>query len=325
MIGYTVKNINTSVDEEQKHVGSVQSGVIKPVRTRYNYINNTMLNGFHTGDIIVLAGMTGGGKTAHGIGVARGIAELNPDCEVLIFSFEYASRKIMSRMMAKDHKQTMKQIYDIENKFDLTNYDKLRTLPIWFVETPLNVPTISQAISDFCNKKPDKIVYVVIDHSLLVEGLVGDSERETLKSIGLMINKIKKEVNAIFCVISQLNDGVLNVQRMSKPAMQYPLEADIFGGRQLGQIADQMTVLINPRRLALPTRSYGDLQLPFDWNIKGTNFPLIYAHTIKARDGKGLVTPLINQLKYSHLIELSKNDMAKFWKKYDKFKDNIEE
>ena len=110
------------------------------------------------------------------------------------------------------------------------------------------------------------------------------------------INILKAEIpGAIFIILSQLNDGILTVERRTpRRALNYPTMNDIFGSRSSYHLADYVMVLMNPEKIGYKEGEYGPKPLP----VKGK----IYLHLLKARDNESEVVILLNNnLKYNKL------------------------
>lgn len=312
----SIKSMKQAIAEEQNYLAKIRSGEISPIKTNYNFVNYSMLNGLHQSDIITVAGASGGGKTTFVGELQEGICRLNSNVKVLDFTFEYLARKKVTRFAAKKYKRTMKNIYTKDT--DIPDFEWLKAYPIYFVENPCTVARMAEIIDGFCNKFHNYVTFVCIDHSLLLKRSSGDSERDSLIALANGINQMKKQYPIISCIVSQLNDGIDDPVRTSQPSGQYPRKSDIFGGRALFHVSDLMTVLMNPIKMNLKTKTYGVHQLPLNWpNTQGgSSYPLIYAHNIKARDGNETITPLINNLKNYNLMELDKKRLEAFYNKY---------
>lgn len=312
-----IKSITTAIREEKKYLTDINSGVIKPIRTPYNFINQCMLNGLHVGDILTIAGPSGSGKTSFLGELQEGICNLNDNIRILDFTFEYLARKKLSRMAAKKYGRTMKDIY--KKGTDVPDYGVFANYPMHFVETPMTMDSIVTSIDKFCNKYPNDRTIVCLDHSLLVKNRKGDNERETLVLMCDTFNEIKKKYPIAIIMVSQLNDNIDETQRKVKLALQYPKKKDIFGGRASYHVSDFVMVLIHPTKLDLPTTAYGKYKLPLQWS-GGMSFPkdLVYAHVIKARDGQSTITPLYDNLANYNLQEFDKAQIQKFYSTYFK-------
>jgi replicative DNA helicase len=100
-----IKHISEAVDEEVSYLTKLKKGLIKPILTSFNFINETALGGLHPSDIITIGGGTGTGKTALLNIFARSIHSLNANVAMLCFNYELASRKMVSRLVSRQIKR----------------------------------------------------------------------------------------------------------------------------------------------------------------------------------------------------------------------------
>jgi hypothetical protein len=315
-----IKSIGEAVNEETRYLKAIKSGEIVPVITPYNFMNLAMLNGWHPSDIITIGGLSGGGKTAFANQLAYGVCRLNTNIRVLYFCFELAARKMVSRLVSKAIKRTMREIYDVNSDLGIKEYTDLSSLPIDFIEKPIKPESIRTVLQRYCAAYPNDRIVAIIDHSLLVVPETGTEEGRMIKDLCAVLNEEKKKHNLVTIILSQLNNAMLDPKRMSNPTQQYPRKNDIFGSKYLVHISDNITVLMNPKELNLVGgKTYGIHKLPLMWDLRlpdnpnDIRVPLIYAHTIKARDGAVDITPLVNRLKYQQLSELPKQELIRFW------------
>lgn len=93
-------------------------------------------------------------------------------------------------------------------------------------------------------------VVVAIDHLLLIDE---DSSQELalVKEVGEVSDKMKKELNAMVIILNQMNDNILNLQRLSMPAKHYPEMTDGYGGRITYHYADYYIFLHRPARIGI--------------------------------------------------------------------------
>lgn len=314
---FEIKSLPQVIKEDIEYRKSINSGSISPINTGYNFINEKLLNGLLKGDTVTISGLSGAGKTAMGINIAFNILSLNKDIRVLYLTLELAARKIVARKVSSVNKELLKNIYTKDTKIQVTDYSSFNDYPLDFVEVPTNIDYIIKGLRDYCIKHHDKMIGVIIDHTLLVEPRKGDNDMNTLVEISRMVNKLKKQHNMFFILLSQLNNAMLNPSRLSTKFGQYPDQTDIFGSKYIFHISENVIVLINPNRLNLPGKTYGIHDLPLAISGKDkTIYQLIYAFHLKARDGNVGIDPLINMLQYNLLPEFSQTQSKIFKEKY---------
>ena len=242
---------------------------------------------------------------------------------VLFFSFEVPGRKLSAKLVSQNIKRSLRDMYTQPNgKITLKDIEFLKNLPFDIVEVPLNVDKIFNTIDLYANKYPKARIHAIYDHTLLAENFSGDGDMDTLIHLANRANKEKKTYNLVQIFVSQLNDSLLRDDRMKRPSGNYPVQSDIFGSRAIWHVSDFVSCGVNPSRLNLPMKggnvTYGIHKLPLTLPIKNSTEvkELIYWHNVKTRDASLSITPLINNLKYSTLTELSPAKLDVFRKKY---------
>lgn len=306
---------------EEDYQKSIINKEIIPTDLGYKFLNNALLGGANKEDIILLSGLSGVGKSTLAINIAYNIVTKNKNCRVLYFSFEVPGRKIAAKLISKEIKVTLKDMYTSENPtITEASYEHFRDLPFDIVQIPIRVSIMEQIIATYCTKYPDERVHVFIDHTLLAEGRDGEDENEILKNIAKMCNRQKTLYNLCYFLISQLNNSMLDSKRLSFAGGQYPNQTDIFGSKYLYHVSNNVIAIVAPNKLNLPTKTYGIHNLPLHVTLITNNQKVtkeyFYAFTFKARDGETGIEPLINKLEYSSLIELSDKNRLTFAEKY---------
>jgi hypothetical protein len=210
----------------------------------------------------------------------------------------------------------MREIYSKELDIELKAYNDLKKLPMHFVEDPMTITGMGNLITKYSNRYKDRTKIVFIDHSLLIKRLAGDTERQMLIDLANLANTLKKQHNIIFIILSQLNDAMTSPQRVNNRSLHYPNMLDLFGGRALGHISENVHIIVNPSKLNLPDTKYGSHKLPFTYDFKNRTYPMLYVHSIKCRDGKERITPLLNMLQYQNMIEFKGKHLQDFNKMY---------
>jgi intein/homing endonuclease len=230
------------------------------------------------------------GKTAILNEMETGLFSLNPkeNFAVLSFNFEMIARRLVGRKISKDLNITVKQMYnaDLENKstnITAQQYDKaveysktIKDAPVYYVDMPGTVKEIENTIEYFgVHYEPtrEKGLLVSLDHSILVKKFGEQNQLETLYELAGMFNSMKKKIKSSYVIISQLNRGIENTDRIQNKNLHYPQKSDVFGADALYQYSDVFMVTHRPEMLNL--RAYG----PDDLDVKDT----IYWHYLKER------------------------------------------
>jgi KaiC/GvpD/RAD55 family RecA-like ATPase len=306
---------------EEEYQNKIINKEIVPTDLGYRFLNDSLLGGANKEDIILLAGLSGVGKSTLAIQIAYNIVTKNKNCRVLYLSFEVPGRKIAAKLISSNIFKSLKEMYQSDTPiFTKDKYEHFKNMPFHIVQTPLRVSVMENTIATYCEKYPNDRVHVVMDHTLLAEGRDGEDENEMLKNIAKMCNRQKTKHNIVYFLISQLNNAMLDPRRLNFAGGQYPNQTDIFGSKYLCHVANNIIAIISPSALNLPNNHYGIHQLPlgkiFKINNEKKYREYFYAFTFKARDGSQGIAPLVNLLEYSRLIELDEVNYKIFVDKY---------
>lgn len=295
--------IEEAARQELRYIKGRLDGQIKSLKTPWEKFNKASMDGIEWGSIITIAGMSGSGKTAILNELETGLFDMNPkeNFAVLSFNFEMIARRLVGRKISKGLNMSIKQMYsaDIENKnANIKEQDYQRAVeyakeiikrPVWYVDIPGTVQEIRNTIEHFgiqMEENLDRGILVTLDHSILVKKFGEQNQLETLYELAAMFNELKKKIKSSYVIVSQLNRGIENVERMQNKNLQYPQKSDVFGADALYQYSDVFMITHRPDMLNL--RTYGPDDLP----VKDA----IYWHYLKTRDGAPFVAKMRNLL-----------------------------
>ena len=254
------------------------------VEDTYDIVCEAPIHNFLANNIIT----HNSGKTAILNELETGLFHLNPDenFAVLSFNFEMAARRLVGRKISKALNRTVKQMYnaDLEESdknFTLRDYNSaveylktIKNVPVYYVDIPGTVREIVNTIEHFAINMPEnqyKGVLVTLDHSILVKKFGEQSTLQVLYDLAAAFNELKKKIKASFIIVSQLNRGIENVERIQNKNLHFPMKSDVFGADALYQYSDVFMITHRPDMLKLDT--YGPTDLP----VKD----LIYFHYLK--------------------------------------------
>jgi len=298
-----VRSIADVADEEITYIDDRRHGRIKSLATPWSKYNNIAMGGIEWHTIHTIGGMSGSGKTAILNQLETQVCELNPDekFDVLSFNFEMLARNLVGRKISKETNMTMQDLHSGKEGVKLSDADykrvtetreKLKNLPIYYVDTAGTVDDILRTIHEFGKRDPSRGILMTLDHTLLVNGAAREVEREVLvnlvKALKRMIKYYKKEGRDFSCVLlTQLNRNIEESDRMADPGSQnFPKKKDIFGGDALYQMSDIVLVTMNPFQVGMEV--YG----PHKWPTQG----LLYWHFLKVREGEPVIAKMTNKL-----------------------------
>ena len=269
-----------------------------------------MLGGFEPNIIFTIAGISGSGKSSWVNTLETDIIDLNPEIDlvVLSFSFEMMSPKQIGRKLSYKLKRTTKQLYSAtsEDKLTSDDYTKIKNVskqienyPIYYVDRPGNIDDIAETIDYFQKRcvERNKWLVVILDHNLLTRGKQGASERETLYELQKMFIEKKKVGKTIIIQVSQLNRSIEMPERITNPALHYPMRSDLMGSDSVYQASDYVVVIHRPEILGIQDNEYGLKKLP----VKD----MIYLHILKNREGEPKILAFVNNLKYNSIEEFN--------------------
>jgi len=194
---------------------------IQGISSGYPYLDN-MCSGFKPGDMIVLAGRPGMGKTGFALNIALAIAKKH--LNVLFFSLEMPAEQITNRILSIECSINSRNI--LNGKLDqeeinrlYANLDSTSSLPIYIDETP------SITISDLRSKAkkldaqlrkdkdinpnrqiPNKLDCIFIDYLQLMSSNVFKEDKvRQVEDISKNIKKLAKDLNIPIVAMAQLN------------------------------------------------------------------------------------------------------------------------
>ena len=181
---------------------------------------------------------------------------------------------------------------------------------------------IQEVILHFAKIFPEHQIISSIDHSLLTKR---HDERSDLE---LQNNLIKTSIDTkamlgdrlMQIILLQMNSDIEDDNRRTKPALHYPIQADLYMGGQMFQGADNVLVLYSPSKAHI--EYYGTTKTPtvvLDSQVKNlieSSVPdlrrkLIHASIIKNRDGDLGQTWFLNDLHKGKITPISREVISK--------------
>jgi replicative DNA helicase len=265
------------------------------------------MGGIEPNTILSIVGMSGSGKSSFVNSLETDLFELNlnRDFIVLSFSFEmissrqvgrklsYKMRKTTSELYSGNLEETHESLSDEDYNTAIRQAERISKYSIYYVDRPGTTEEIDETIKYFQNVYSDKWLIVILDHTLLTKGKVGEKERETLYELQKVFMQAKKVGETTIIQLSQMNREIEGNERIVNATMHYPMRRDVFGGDSLFQASDYVIVIHRPELLGITV--YGPSKLPV------TN--MIYMHILKIREGEPKILSFINNLKYNSIDE----------------------
>ena len=206
-------------------------------------------HGLHGGDLIILAGRPGAGKTAFGLNLLRNVAK-QENTAVLCFSLEMSAEQLVVRMLAHHgldmHKMrsadsisssTLSQLAaatsDLEKLY--IHIDDSATLNI------LEARTRARRVKREMEKQGIRLGLIMVDYLQLMDAPAGGNRYDTraleVSVISRGLKALAKELNTPIIALSQLNRGA------EKRADTRPVMSDLRESGAIEQDADLILFL----------------------------------------------------------------------------------
>lgn len=290
----------------KKELHKYQSGKFKPVKTGREWLDS-MFGGLIPGDIVVIAGSSGGGKSFELSRVKRYIMDLNNNDSAN--DFVWLSNSLEMRLLSNVLRDLSVKLNKGKGKILKENFneDELNIAKEYFSDLEdgrfyLNEKSstsneFSNQIRFFLdNNKDKKAVFIDIDHIALQKG--GDDKKGVVDAVMEEIISINKDYKNVFwIVLSQLNRQIL-LRSKDKDSNSAPNRGDLYQSDTIFHAADYVYVTHNPQRLGIleymrvSQDAYMYLADHFS-EIKGNRcsfktFSRIFYHVLKNREANAL-------------------------------------
>jgi len=304
------KHISQAAQEAVELVHGRRTGQIIPVKTRWNKLNDSLMQGIEWNCIFTIGGISGSGKSSIADELETSLIDLNPHEDFVVLSFNWemiSSRRVMRKISSKVN-MSVKQLFSADNN-TVTDYqyqgvvaaaNQVYHYPIYYVDTPGTPTDVLNTFFAFRRKFPEKKKFIIfLDHTILTKGRQGQKQNDLLAELQGVFLTIKKhgaetgDYDSIIFQLSQLNREIETQDRIMSLEGQYPRRSDIFGGDSVYQTSDYVMITHCPEKLYI--EQYGPQGLPTEGYL--------YWHIIKNRDGDLSILQMVNNLKYNKVDE----------------------
>ncbi len=303
-----IKPVKKLINNTARTLVRYQTGEIYTTKTARPQLDNT-LTGLLPGDIVVIGGASGSGKTFELQTIRENImnVDINPMADRYVFldySFEMklfnTVLRGLNRHLNKPKKDILLKEFDEKEKALATRYlDTLRDDRFFIEESPCTPEDFLNSARAFLEEHRDKErVVIAIDHLAIFKNQPGKGKKETIDAVVEGINLLKREFeNPIFILLTQLNRGILGRIR-DNDINAGPNRSDLYQSDTIFHIADYIVVVQNAHRLGISEylrvnpALYPYLQQhmtePKGASRKVSFFTLgkIFYHVLKVREGE---------------------------------------
>lgn len=185
---------------------------ISGIKTGYSHLDS-MTNGFHRGDLIILAARPAMGKSALALNFANQVAKRNEGA-VAIFSLEMPAASLVKRLLSSEGHIDGKKL--TSGKLDPDDLNSLNTAANMLSERKIfiddtSMVKVSQIFSK-CRKlrnQEGSISLIVIDYLQLISGSGrSDSRQQEVSDISRNLKILAKEMDCPVIALSQLSRKV---------------------------------------------------------------------------------------------------------------------
>ncbi len=226
-------------------------------------------NGFHSGDLVILAGRPGTGKTALALNMMRAASAAKNKAAVLMFSLEMNSEALTMRMLAQDRLDLQKlragkhggeqlNLADLSRAVSELEkrelyFDDSGALNIW--EAKARARRLRRRLA----QRNVRLGLVVVDYLQLMTPPPGtkksDTRAEEVAAISRGLKAMAKELDAPVLALSQLNRAVES-RADKKPAL-----SDLRDSGAIEQDAD-LILFLHPAKEEIPPGAHDAPEAP---------------------------------------------------------------
>lgn len=198
--------MTTAYDDMVKN--SLTKRTVTGISTGFNMLNN-MTGGFHGGELVIIAGRPGMGKSSFAVNIAE-YAAIKENIPVAIFNLEMSKSMIVNRIICSqamvDSQNVRKGEFQPEDWQQICSViDKLSAAPIYIDDS--SSITVSE-IKAKCRrlKQTKNLGLVVIDYlQLMQSNRRSDNRQQEISDISRSLKVLAKELDVPVIALSQLS------------------------------------------------------------------------------------------------------------------------
>lgn len=253
------------VPEDWSTIYSLASKVRDPehptrlIPTGFLDIDRVLGGGLREGQVIIVAGRPGFGKTTLTMDVARHAA-IRCDVPTLFVSLEMSGPELAARLMSAEAGvplaavRAAEPMTDEDETYLLESLDRIEDAPLYVADSlPPTLPNVRNAIVSMVRRRGVRLV--VIDFIQLVQDHENNPSREQVVSkFAVELKNIAKAEEIAVVIAAQLNRGP--EQRADKR----PMLSDLRESGSLEQAADVALLIFRPEQY-VPTERPGEADI----------------------------------------------------------------
>jgi len=222
-------------EKTQSHVTGIPSGFPELDR---------LTTGFHGGDLVIVAGRPGMGKSSFALSIAKYVAQ-KEKLPVGIFSLEMAKDQLALRLLSF---LSRIPLYDLrlgkltkeQKEVLIKSFEELQSLPI-YIDDSAALSTTDLRIKALRMKKEKEIELLIVDYLQLLRGVKRYSSRqEEVAEISRSLKALAKELDIPVIALAQLS------RQVEHRSDKRPQLADLRESGQIEQDADLIIFLHRP-------------------------------------------------------------------------------
>lgn len=232
-----------------------------------------LTQGLNGGDYVIIGARPSMGKTAFSLALAENIA--GSDGDVLYFSVESTKESLSSRMISSSSgvestKIKTAKLLDHDWTALIAGMDKLKRLPIHFIDIPsIDISHASAIARKFNRKKNVKAIF--IDYIQLMTAKGCKSEYETVSAVSRGLKALAKDCDAPVIALAQLS------REVDKRPNKRPNLSDLRATGQLEQDGDIIGFLYRDEYYNKPSDYEGITELGVQKNRDGSTGDVFFA------------------------------------------------
>jgi len=184
-----------------------EAGGVIGLRTSLTALDK-VTGGLQQGQLIIVAGRPGMGKTVLGMNIALSVSNSEP---VMVFSLEMTDTELVKRAVVSESNLTMQDVF--QGQLNDERLEEFRTAAGRLEKRKLIIDDYSYHLDEIAfsirrQQLQTGVRLVVVDYLQLIRGYKGRSDTETIKDITHLLKELAKQLKITIVLLSQLNREV---------------------------------------------------------------------------------------------------------------------